>query len=100
MFPSNQKFYDFVDSLSVRLGEFGFSEASRELNSLLHEMAWTTGSELFGEIKLALLKLKEGHQLPGSLSEDVDLCIKTVDDSWNYRKKSRDVYGKRYDRGE
>jgi hypothetical protein len=48
-------------------------------------MAWTTSSEVFGEIKMTLqrLKLEEGKRLPQHLSEDVELCIKSIEDAWS-----------------
>jgi hypothetical protein len=84
-FNSSQEFYEFVDHLSGDLDQLGFSEASRELHSILHEMAWTTSSEVFGEIKLALLKLRaeEGERLPQCLSKDVELCIRSIEGVWD-----------------
>jgi hypothetical protein len=85
LFNSNQDFYEFVERLSADLSELGFSGASRELQTILHEMAWTTSSEVFGEIKMTLqrLKLEEGKRLPQHLSEDVELCIKSIEDAWS-----------------
>lgn len=84
-FRSNQEFYEFVDHLSADLNELGFADAGRELHAILHESFWTTSSELLGEIKLALIRLQaqEGQRLPQCLSEDVELCIKTIEEAWN-----------------
>jgi hypothetical protein len=81
-FSANDEFYEFVDHVSFDLNELGFSEASHRLTVVLHEVAWTTSTELFGEIKVTLEKLKalEGERLPQCLSEDVDLCLKTIND--------------------
>jgi hypothetical protein len=84
-FKSNNEFYEFVDHLSADLSELGFSQASAELHEILHETAWTTSSEVFGEIKLTLerLKAREGKTLPECLAQDIDACIATIKVAWN-----------------
>ena len=84
-FNSNQEFYDFVDRLAIDLNELGFSNASRELHTILQKIASTTGSEIYCAIEHTLLKLRadEGELLPQCLLEDVDLCVKTIEDAWN-----------------
>lgn len=83
-FTSNQEFYAYLDVLSSNLGETGFSDASVELRAVLHQTSWTTSSEVFGEIKASLLKVKaeHGRRLPPCLLEDINLCIKTIEDAW------------------
>ncbi|MBI4527067.1 MAG: hypothetical protein HY695_24995 [Deltaproteobacteria bacterium] len=83
-FSSNEEFYAFVDLLRDNLAELGFSDAAGELNEILHEIAWTTSSEIFGEIKRALLKVKaeEGHRLPPCLLEDIDVCLRAIELAW------------------
>ena len=84
LFNSMGEFCDFVDSLSVDLNENGFPKVGLELNFILHEMAYTTSSEFLGEIKLALLSLKEykDKQLPEGLSKNVNLCLNTIENAF------------------
>ena len=84
-FNSIEEFYDFIDDLSTQLNELGFSDTSQRLNTILHATAWTSSSEMLGEIKISLVELttKEGRRLPECLSNDVNLCIRTIDEYWN-----------------
>jgi hypothetical protein len=65
-FNSNQDFYAHIDSLTERLKELNFVAPAQELHSILHESAWTTSSELLGELKLTMVKIRIQHrgQLP------------------------------------
>ena len=57
-FKTLDEFYPAVDALIERLlAERQDSEAKR-LRSLMHETAWTTGSELLGELMLAFKSMK------------------------------------------
>ena len=84
-FKSIEEFYDFVDFLRVDLNKNDLLKASQELNFILHEMAYTTSAEFLGEIKLALLGLKEyeGNQLPEYLSKNVNLCLTTIENAFD-----------------
>ena len=84
-FNSSEEFYEFIEVLSGNLKEAGFPEARQQLHAILHEISWSTSSEPLGEIKIALLKLTEEHRhgLPQSLLEDINLCIKNIEDSWH-----------------
>jgi hypothetical protein len=81
-FKDNADFYNFVKALTVRLGDFGFANAQMEL-SRLFDMAWTTSSELFGEIGLACKRIlvRDGKLLPAPLKKDLkkikSACLKT-----------------------
>jgi hypothetical protein len=48
-FEGNEDFFDFIKAMSAHLGVLGFADAHVELSRLLGS-AWTTSSELFGEI--------------------------------------------------
>ena len=49
---------DRVDQLIAALRSDGLDEDARTLHTLVHEMAWTTSSELMGEIGKELRKIK------------------------------------------
>lgn len=58
------EFYQAVDTLIVKLRKEAHTESAQELHSLLHEMAWTTSSELLGELYLALGRLEANYRGP------------------------------------
>jgi hypothetical protein len=47
--------YECFDELIRRLRAEGHVAPADKLHRLLHEVAWTTGSELIGELRLAIL---------------------------------------------
>lgn len=79
-FKSNEDFYSFVDVLRVNLSEKHFPEASQKLNFILNEMTYTTSSEMFGDLRLALLEIKavNDNKLPKHIIENIDICLKAI----------------------
>ena len=57
-FKKLDEFYVAVDGLSEWLKREGHPDEGQELHTLMHETAWTTSSELLGELMLALDKMK------------------------------------------
>jgi hypothetical protein len=45
-FKSNQEFYDHIDVLCVGLREAGCADEADRLWGLIHQVAWTTSTEL------------------------------------------------------
>jgi hypothetical protein len=90
-FNSNQEFYVHVDSLIERLKGLHLIAPARELHAILHEGAWTTSSELLGELRLALVKIRAEHgcQLPSDVKQDVVACIRIINDVWNRANLTR-----------
>jgi hypothetical protein len=74
-FESNEDFYEFVRAMSAHLEDLGFNEACGELSILLN-VAWTTSSELFGELGLTCNKIleRDGKRLPPCLATDLNRC--------------------------
>jgi hypothetical protein len=74
-FKSNSDFWEFVRVLAVHLQELGFIEAHQDLTRLLSS-AWTTSSELFGEIGLASKRIieRDDERLSPCLKEDLERC--------------------------
>jgi hypothetical protein len=52
---------DPFDDLSAELDRNGLDEASKKIRFLLHDCAWTTSSELYGELGLALRAIRQEH---------------------------------------
>ena len=75
-FESNEDFFEFVKVMSAHLLDLGFNEANGELSCLL-DSAWTTSSELFGEIGLACKKIlkRDGGRLPPCMTTDLRKCL-------------------------
>ena len=83
-FNSNQEFYALIDSLIGRLKRLNLAAPAQELHSILHESAWTTSSELLGELKLALVGIGTRHQgqLPRDVEQDITSCVSIIDEVW------------------
>jgi hypothetical protein len=83
-FDSWESAIAYLDDLGQRLRESGASAAAENLHIILHESAWTTSSELLGEIKLTLAVVhreKEG-KLPSAIMKDIDAFIAFIDKAW------------------
>ena len=77
-FASNDDFYDFIDGLSNRLTEAGYEVHGRRLHVLLHEVPWTTSTELFGELRQSFLEIRAAAQLSSDLNLDLDRCLQAL----------------------
>jgi hypothetical protein len=53
--------YEPFDDLIACLRRDGLTKEADVLDQLLHKMAWTTGSELIGELGQALKKIRREH---------------------------------------
>ncbi len=54
-----ESLYSSIDKLTSLLKNEGYEEAASKLQSYVHETAWTTGSELLGELNLYFNKFNE-----------------------------------------
>ncbi len=57
-FSSLDDFYKSVSELTTALEAQGFKGEAQGIRVLMHEVAWTTGSELLGELVLQFSKMK------------------------------------------
>ncbi len=57
-FSSLDDFYKSVNELTTALEAQGFESEARAIRVLMHEVAWTTGSELLGELGVQFSKMK------------------------------------------
>ena len=79
-FSSNAEFYAFIDSIADRLRSGGFGHDSERLNTLVHKVAWTTSSELFGDLRIALRKiLEERPSLDPIVLLDIAVAIDAIE---------------------
>jgi hypothetical protein len=78
----SQTAYDDFDKLTSMLRAEGHDQVAQRLHVLLHEVAWTTGSELMGELGLEILTFQRSAQSLSAESQNL-LCrcldvVKTV----------------------
>ena len=77
---TSEEFPGVIDTVSDKLRSHGFSSEADRLHKLIHEMAWTTSSELYGELRLGLDEMRKGcHNLPPDIAREVDRLIKSID---------------------
>jgi hypothetical protein len=71
-FTKLDEFYKAINVLIEWLRREGHSEEAQKLDTLMHT-AWTTGSELLGEIMLALKSMKDDYS--PELRKEIDECF-------------------------
>ncbi|HEV8722478.1 MAG TPA: hypothetical protein VGW77_17820 [Candidatus Binatia bacterium] len=76
-FKTLKEFYEVVDALTERLVAEHHDKEAGQLHTLMHEIAWTTGSELLGELTLALKNMngKYSPELTGEIDECLEFAI-------------------------
>ena len=78
-YQSNQEFYDDIDSAIEMMRHEGFNSDSEEINFLLHKVAWTTNSELFGDLRNKFISiLEKNSDFPVELRDKLRLFIATI----------------------
>jgi hypothetical protein len=86
---------DPFDSLIEQLHAEGYGEAARRVDDLLHHTAWTTGTELRGELRLALRDFRRARpRLSPALRAQLRVCARLVADppsnwAWPWKRKGR-----------
>jgi hypothetical protein len=75
--------YGEFDELVSTLQSEGHDEVAQKLHTLLHETAWTTGSELMGELGREILAFRRNtpHMSP-KLQKLVRDCLQEVERVW------------------
>ena len=83
-YKSNDEFYQHLDALTASLIASGFAKAGERISFLIHKVAWTTSSELFGELRIAFREILQQHRdsLPAHISDDLTDCIQVIDGAW------------------
>ena len=75
--------YECFDELIQQLRAEGHGEAAERLDSVLHHTAWTTSSELLGELGLAILAFKRQRPATsGALRQHLKTCLRAVRRAW------------------
>jgi hypothetical protein len=80
---------EFEELISLLRAE-GHGHFAKRLHVLLHEVAWTTGSELMGELGLEILKFQHGDaSVSPALKELLRSCMAAVKQVWPNMEKAR-----------
>ena len=83
---SSDEFPAVIDAISDKLRKSGFTAAADRLHTLVHQMAWTTSNELYGELSLALKEIrKERRDLPADIAAEIRRVIKSIDHICRWR---------------
>jgi hypothetical protein len=67
------EFYKAVDGLIDRLNANQQTDEAAKLDDLLHHTAWTTGSELLGELQIALKDMKGKYS--EEITKEINECL-------------------------
>jgi len=75
---------EIFDQLIYNLKEQGFNEPADNLNELLHQIAWTSSSEMLGELGLEILRTEKKYKnrLDPKTSKAVKSCLRVVRKVW------------------
>ena len=76
--------YEPLERLIVSLRADGLAEDADRLHSLIHEVAWTTGSELVGELgkEIRQLQREHGDKFSSSTRDRMDEAMRMVARVW------------------
>lgn len=76
--------YARADWLARRLRDAGLPSAADRLSHLLHDVAWTTSSELIGELGRAFTAILSAHRhdLSAEVLQALDSAIASVRTVW------------------
>lgn len=83
-FASDDAFYDFVRGFSRRLESAGLESHAAKLRHRLDAVAWTTSSELIGELGRLFLDLEKraSSSLDPRLQSDLERALRAVREVW------------------
>jgi len=76
----SDEFPAVIDAIRDKLKSCGLIGEADRLHTLVHKMAWTTSSELYGELSLALKEIrKERRELSPEIAGEIDRVLKSID---------------------
>lgn len=83
MSASPQIDYRCFEELITKLQKEGFTRFADKLDFLLHRVAWTTGSELIGELGLEISSFEpDALTASSTLKQQLDFCMAEVKKVW------------------
>jgi hypothetical protein len=79
-YSSNQDFYNHIDEIVEILRSTKHSKSADKIDYLIHKVAWTTSSELFGELRNEFVALNGSDKnLSDEIRKVLQQFIKTID---------------------
>ena len=76
----SDEFPAVVDAIRDQLKSRGFVAEADRLRMLVHEMAWPTSTEIYGELSLSLNEIRnERRDLPSDIASEIDRVTKSID---------------------
>ncbi len=80
----SKKAYECFDNLIYSLRQQGLVDPAKDLHILLHETAWTTSTELLGELGVKIRKIKKQYkkELNPQTIEEIRACLSEVNEVW------------------
>lgn len=82
-------FVEFDELVSMLRTE-GHDEVAEKLHEMLHEIAWTSGSELMGELGLEIVRFQRSHSpMSPALKDLLSRCMTHVKKVWPNNEKGR-----------
>jgi len=83
-YKSNQDFYDHIDEVVDSLRSVGHTNVADQIHSLIHKVAWTSSSELFGELRDRFEQaLASPIPMPTEIRIDLEDFIFTINKAWD-----------------
>ncbi len=83
MYSSPNDGYQCFEQLIVNLRAEGHGDVAAKLDSMLHKVAWTTASELLGELGLEILGFQREHAtVTAELRKSLGSCMDAVRRVW------------------
>lgn len=83
MAAAEQHAPDPFEVLIERLNSEGFRETADRVDEVRHRIAWTTGTELLGELGLALQAFKRQRpRVSPELRRQLKACLRLVRRAW------------------
>lgn len=83
-FKTMEEFYRGIDLLAEKLRQPGNAPDADHVYALVHKVAWTTASELLGELALTLEEIRHGASR--EVRSEIDDCLK-------FTKQHRKILG-------
>ena len=74
---------DCFEKLIRQLRTDGHEEAAHAIDTILHHTAWTTGTELLGELGLAIRSFdRQAPRVSPALRRELKACMRVVRRAW------------------
>jgi len=81
-----EEFPAVIDAIRDKLRISGFGAEADQLHYLVHEGVWTTSNELYGELFVALKRIRrERRDLPRDIAAEIRRVMKSINSICRWR---------------